>query len=104
MAAIDPIHFQPLHKYFPELTLNQASIGILRAQGCSVSEIALLRGISESAVKKTLAATCQNMNVSSVSVMSTAIDVRIKINQATAIERLLDKLDAQTSTCPTNPA
>lgn len=96
MAAVDPIHFQPLHKYFPELTLNEASIGILRAEGCSVSEIALLRGISESMVKKTLTIVCRKMKVPSVSIMSTAIDIRIRVCQATAIEQLIEIVGAQT--------
>ena len=92
MAAIDPIHFQPLHKYFPGLTLNQVSIGVMRAEGYSVAEISQLRNISEQAVKQTLAAVCKKMSVPSVTIMSTAIEVRIKIAQITAMENLIEAL------------
>lgn len=88
MAAIDPIYFQSLHKYFPDLTLTQLATAYMYSTGISVGTIAQLRDVSEGTVKDSLKAACQRMHLTSISTMGTAIQLKLSLELLIAIDTL----------------
>ncbi|ELD2083745.1 conjugal transfer protein [Enterobacter hormaechei] len=66
MAAMDPIHFEPVYKLFPSLTLLQATDVCLYSIGASYREIGEHRGVSSETIKKSLEAAQKKLSIFSL--------------------------------------
>jgi len=88
MAAIDPSQFKALHKYFPALTLTQLATAYMYSTGIPVGTIAQLRDVSEDTVKDSLKAACNRMQLTSISTMGTAIQLKLNLELLTAIDSI----------------
>ena len=92
MAAIDPIHFQPLHKYFPDLTLTQLATAYMYSTGVSVPAIAQLRNVSEETVRDSLKAVCKRMELTTLATMGTAVQLRLSVGLLVTVDSLRNDL------------
>ncbi|WP_339057851.1 transcriptional regulator [Candidatus Regiella endosymbiont of Tuberolachnus salignus] len=76
MAAFDMTQFSEFREIFPELTPVQFETAMLFALGISQKDIAALRSVSYSAVKKTLFQTKNKFEPHSLYRLSTVFHVR----------------------------
>lgn len=78
MAAIDPIQFSPLRKFFPELTeIQSVHVCMLVFGGISVEDIAELREVTSDTVKESLNSTQKRLGVSSMKLLRAIVISRV---------------------------
>jgi len=78
MAAIDPIQFSPLRKFFPELTeIQSVHVCMLVFGGISVEDIAELRDVTPDTVKESLSSTQKRLGVGSMKLLRALVMSRI---------------------------
>lgn len=78
MAAIDPIQFSPLRKFFPELTeIQSVHVCMLVFGGISVDDIAELREVTSDTVKESLNSTQKRLGVSSMKLLRAIVISRV---------------------------
>lgn len=63
MAAVDPIVYAQLCKYFPKLTQIQVTDACLYSAGATYKEIGELRGVSPETIKKSLEAAQKRLDI-----------------------------------------
>lgn len=80
MAAMDPIHFEPVYKLFPSLTLLQATDVCLYSAGATYREIGELRGVSSETIKKSLEAAQKRLSILSLQSLKVVFLSRVFIN------------------------
>lgn len=78
MAAVDPIQFLPLCKFFPELTeIQSVHVCMLVFGGISVEDIAELRDVTTGTVKESLNSTQKRLGVGSMKLLRAIVISRV---------------------------
>jgi DNA-binding CsgD family transcriptional regulator len=73
MAAIDPSQFKALYKHFPELTENQIVNVLLFSIGNNFDEIAEIRCVSVTTIKKGLYSAQEKLDLQSLHMLRTVV-------------------------------
>ncbi|MFS7253237.1 helix-turn-helix transcriptional regulator [Rahnella rivi] len=83
MAAVDPIQFLPLRKFFPELTEIQAvHVCMLVFGHLSVEELAELRNIAPNTVKESMSSVQKKLGVDSMKLLRVIVLSRVLMHIA----------------------
>jgi DNA-binding NarL/FixJ family response regulator len=83
MAAVDPIQFLPLRKFFPELTeIQSVHVCLLVFGQLSVEELAELRDIAPNTVKESISSVQKKLGVSSMKLLRTFVMGRVLMHIA----------------------
>jgi len=77
MAAVESAQFARYFELFPELTPTQAMTCILFSMGLAIPIIADLRDVSPETVRKVLQDARQKLDLSNLSAVTSAVQVRL---------------------------
>lgn len=77
MTIIDTTHFRSVIKLFPELTATQFETVALHSIGISLKEIATLRQVSSTSVKRSLESARENLGLTSISCLRSVFQIRL---------------------------
>lgn len=94
MAAMDPIHFEPVYKLFPSLTLLQVTDVCLYSAGATYREIGELRGVSSETIKKSLEAAQKKLSIFTLQSLKVVflsrvfINLSLPVNDRSSLEKL----------------
>lgn len=77
MAAVETAQFARYFKLFPELTPTQVMTCILYSMGLAIPAIADLRDVSPETVRKVLQEARQKLDLSNLSAVTSAVQVRL---------------------------
>lgn len=83
MAAVDPIQFSPLRKFFPELTeIQSVHVCMLVFGHLSIEELAELRDIAPNTVKESMSSVQKKLGVNSMKLLRTLVMSRVLMHIA----------------------
>ncbi|PWK94526.1 hypothetical protein C7431_11020 [Pantoea allii] len=83
MAAVDPIHFSALSKFFPELTeLQSVHVCMLVFANLTVEQLAEFRGVARNTIKESVESIQKKLRVDSLSDLRTLVISRVLLEIA----------------------